>query len=113
MKSFLTHVCEKRKFAMAILHWKEELLCDKDRYQKSDMNNAVTAWKDVERVDCVKTNKMFGLNTAIPTPYCHIVEGYCDLNLIIVRDHCLDRSCASKIDLSNMTHYPSPDARKK
>ena len=25
---FISHVCETRKFVMAILHWKQGLLCD-------------------------------------------------------------------------------------
>ena len=29
MKSYISHVCETRKFVMAILHWKQGLLCDK------------------------------------------------------------------------------------
>ena len=29
MKSYLTRVRDKKKFVMAILHWKQGLLCDK------------------------------------------------------------------------------------
>ena len=28
--NLISHVCETRKFVMAILHWKQGLLCDKD-----------------------------------------------------------------------------------
>ena len=31
MKSYLPVLCETRKFVMAILHWKQELLCDNKR----------------------------------------------------------------------------------
>ena len=31
MKSYLTRVCDKKKFVMAILDWKQGLLCDKKR----------------------------------------------------------------------------------
>ena len=29
--NLISHVCETRKFVMAILHWKQWLLCDKNR----------------------------------------------------------------------------------
>ena len=33
--NLISHVCETRKFVMAILHWKQGLLCDKTEYAKT------------------------------------------------------------------------------
>ena len=35
--NLIQHLCETRNFVMAILHWKQGLLCDKDIHQELKM----------------------------------------------------------------------------
>ena len=42
--NLISHVCETRKLVMAILHWKQRLLCDKKDFM--DM------WKRIEPLFC-------------------------------------------------------------